>query len=185
MSVIEPAQHILKDERAVTIRSADVNDASGLLESAMSIMANNDFAPSQPDEWSVSLEDEVKLVEQHRQDQGKLWLVAEHRGVIIGSLIFSTGQFRRVAHRGTLGMGLDRAWRGQGLGSLLMQCLLDWAENEPSVEKVGLTVFSTNTAAIRLYKKFGFVEEGRRPREVKMGPGQYVDDILMYRLVKR
>jgi hypothetical protein len=27
------------------------------------------------------------------------------------------------------------------------------------------------------------IEEGRQPQEVKLGPGQYVDGILMYRFV--
>ena len=38
--------------------------------------------------------------------------------------------------------------------------------------------------AIALYRKNGFVEEGRRIQEVKMADGRYVDDILMYKLVK-
>jgi RimJ/RimL family protein N-acetyltransferase len=50
--------------------------------------------------------------------------------------------------------------------------------------ETGLAVFATNARAIGLYRKLGFVEEGRRPREVKFGADQYVDDILMYRFVK-
>ncbi len=185
MSLVEPTLHILPDGRTVTIRCAEVGDALPLLQSARSIMAGNDFAPSQPDEWSGSLDDQVQLIEQHRQHPGKLWLLVEHDETIVGSVMFSTGPVRRLAHRGALGMGLERTWRGLGVGSLLMQRLLAWAQREPSVEKVGLEVFSTNTAAIALYRKFGFIEEGRRIREVKLAPGQYVDDILMYRWVKQ
>lgn len=184
MSVIEPAEHLLKNGRVVTIRSAEVSDASGLLESARRIMSNNDFAPSLPDEWRGSLEEQVELIGDHRRRSGKLWLLAEHDAVIIGSLVFATGDLRRLAHRGVLGIGLDRDWRGQGLGSLLMERFLDWAENEPSVEKIGLAVFSTNTPAIGLYRKLGFIEEGRRIREVKLAPDRYVDEILLYRLTR-
>jgi RimJ/RimL family protein N-acetyltransferase len=66
----------------------------------------------------------------------------------------------------------------------LLQTLIDWAEANPLIEKIGLAVFANNEAAIRLYRKLGFMEEGRRPREMKLGPGQYVDDVLMCRLVK-
>jgi len=63
-----------------------------------------------------------------------------------------------------------------------MNAFIEWAEAS-SVEKVCLSVFATNARAIALYQKFGFVEEGRRPNEVKLGPGEYVDDVLMYRFV--
>ena len=51
------------------------------------------------------------------------------------------------------------------------------------IEKVGLSVHDKNHAAIRLYERFGFKVEGRRQRELKIGPGFYADDILMYRFV--
>jgi RimJ/RimL family protein N-acetyltransferase len=51
------------------------------------------------------------------------------------------------------------------------------------IEKIGLSVFATNLDAIRLYKRLGFVEEGRQPREIKLGPGEYADNVLMYRFV--
>jgi RimJ/RimL family protein N-acetyltransferase len=65
----------------------------------------------------------------------------------------------------------------------LLQCFIEWGEANPLIEKVGLGVFASNEAAIQLYRKFGFVEEGRQPKEVKMGPNEYEDVILMYRFV--
>jgi ribosomal protein S18 acetylase RimI-like enzyme len=48
---------------------------------------------------------------------------------------------------------------------------------------VSLGVFSTNQRAISLYKKMGFVEEGRKIKEFKMSEREYVDDIIMYKMV--
>jgi RimJ/RimL family protein N-acetyltransferase len=184
MSLIEPSQHTLEDGRTVTIRSAHPDDATELLRHARDVLANNDFAIRNLDEFDFTVDTEAKLIEEHRTRAGHLWLLAEHDNRIIGSAMFSTGTHRRLAHRGSLGIGLEREWRGQGLGTLLMETLLAWAGREPSVEKVCLAVFATNSPAISLYRKLGFVEEGRRVREIKMGPDQYVDDILMYRWVK-
>jgi RimJ/RimL family protein N-acetyltransferase len=64
-----------------------------------------------------------------------------------------------------------------------MQTLIEWAEAHPGIEKLTLGVFATNTRAIALYRKLGFAEEGRQPREVKFGPDDYVDLLLMYRFV--
>jgi RimJ/RimL family protein N-acetyltransferase len=184
MSVVESSTHTLKNGSTVTIRSANVEDAAAILRHARDMLVDNDFASREVDEFGFTVETETKLIEEHRFKLGSLWLIAEHEGVIVGSVMFSTGTQRRLAHRGSLGIGLERAWRRQGLGTLLMQRLLTWAEQEPTVEKVCLAVFAANTAAIRLYRKLGFIEEGRRIREIKLGPEHYVDDILMYRWVK-
>lgn len=115
MSVIERTHHRLENGRALIVRSAEVNDAWNLLESAHHVMANNDFAPSQPDGWAVSLEKQIELIEKHRWGAGKLWLVAERDGMIIGSLVLATGDCRRVAHRGTRDRtGLPLAWSRLG-----------------------------------------------------------------------
>jgi RimJ/RimL family protein N-acetyltransferase len=34
-----------------------------------------------------------------------------------------------------------------------------------------------------LYRKLGFVEEGLRPKDIKFGPGRYVDTLAMYKFV--
>lgn len=65
-----------------------------------------------------------------------------------------------------------------------MDAPIEWASAHPVIEKIGLGVFSNNAGAINLYKKLGFVEEGRRVREIKIGTDDYVDSILMYKLVK-
>jgi ribosomal protein S18 acetylase RimI-like enzyme len=63
------------------------------------------------------------------------------------------------AHRGTLGMGVVASHRGKGLGARLLQACLDHAPRS-GIERVELTVYTSNTAAIALYRKFGFAEYG-------------------------
>ena len=77
-----------------------------------------------------------------------------------------------------------KEWRGRGVGAALLEALLEWAAASPIIERVCLEVFATNDRAIRLYEKLGFVEEGRRQRDIKLGPGRYVDTVAMYRFVK-
>lgn len=74
-------------------------------------------------------------------------------------------------------------YRGLGIGKRLLEQLLKWAELNPHIEKISLGVFSTNESAIALYKKMGFVEEGRKINEIKLNDKQYIDDVLMYKMV--
>jgi ribosomal protein S18 acetylase RimI-like enzyme len=73
-----------------------------------------------------------------------------------------------IQHRGTLGMGIEQEYRGQGIGSRLMQAALVKAK-QCGLMRVDLIVYCANAAAIALYRKFGFVEEGR------MIKGRYLD----------
>ena len=65
----------------------------------------------------------------------------------------------RLSHRGSLGMGIISGFRKMGIGTRLMQATLDHAKKF-GLAKVELSVYSSNTDAIALYKKMGFVQEG-------------------------
>lgn len=83
----------------------------------------------------------------------------------------------RQSHRGYLGMGLLREYRGQGLGSKLLTAVLEHAKNF-GLEKVELQVYTTNTAAVALYEKFAFEKEGLIKKFRKLD-GQYFDCLAM------
>jgi RimJ/RimL family protein N-acetyltransferase len=79
---------------------------------------------------------------------------------------------------GEFGMLVEAGWRGRGVGSALVRAAIDWAR-EHGLHKLCLEVFAHNTAAIGLYSKLGFVEEGRRPRQYRRANGELWDTILM------
>ena len=82
-----------------------------------------------------------------------------------------------TAHIGRLGMGVIQSHRGQGLGRKLAEATLQRARDR-GFEKIELGVFASNTVAIALYQKLGFVEEGRKLRGRKYD-GIYDDLVLM------
>lgn len=63
------------------------------------------------------------------------------------------------SHRGGLGMGLYENYRGQGIGAKLVTSTLNKAK-QFGLEKVELSVYTSNTRAVNLYKSLGFKEEG-------------------------
>jgi len=79
---------------------------------------------------------------------------------------------------GELGMLVDRDWRGCGVGSALLQATIDWARDH-GLHKLSLEVFAHNTAAIALYRKCGFVEEGHRAKHYRRASGELWDSIIM------
>jgi RimJ/RimL family protein N-acetyltransferase len=101
-------------------------------------------------------------------------LVAVAGGAIVGSI-----HVQASPHGfGEIGMNVAREWRGRGVGSALLSAAIGWAR-EHDLHKLSLSVFPHNTAAIALYRKFGFAEEGRRAEHLRRQSGELWDAIEM------
>ena len=82
-------------------------------------------------------------------------------------------------HRNAIvGLGIVEDSRGKGYGKEAINFILDFAFRQANLHRVGIKVFSYNHVALDLYKKLGFVEEGRE-RENHYFDCQYHDTILL------
>ena len=75
---------------------------------------------------------------------------------------------------GEIGMFVAAEWRGRGVGTALVAAAIDWAKAR-GLHKLTLSVFPHNEAAIALYRKFGFVEEGLHPKHMRRASGELWD----------
>lgn len=184
MSNIESITVKMKDGGSVLIRNAKPEDAKSLLVLGHEVMAERDFTLTEPDELNYSAEQEAAWIRDHLNHPAKIILVAEIDENIVGIIDFANGSRRRNAHTGEFGMSVAKRWREKGIGRALLEALLAWAEANPKLEKVQLTVRATNIRAISLYRSLGFQEEGCRRRDLKLSQSEYADSVLMGRFVK-
>ena len=180
MAEIRPKRIEMNSGRIVTIRSAISLDAPSIIDFMKTVLIGADWSVTQSHEVDTRVEKEAEWIENHRSSPGKLILMAESDREMIAMLHFANGIRERNCHVGTLGMSVLKDWRRQGLGQALIHALLEWARENPLIEKVSLVVFSTNDPAIRLYRRMGFIEEGRQKMEYRLPENRYVDGILMY-----
>jgi RimJ/RimL family protein N-acetyltransferase len=82
-------------------------------------------------------------------------------------------------HRATLGMGMMRAYTGQGHGRRLIDALVRWSRDEANLAWIDLGVFSGNVRARKLYERMGFAMIGVREDAFHLESGPVVDDVLM------
>ena len=137
-----------------------------------------------PEEFTKTLSQQQEWVQGILDNENETLIVAEKDGEVVGWIVFQTTPNRkRLSHTGSFGMMIRKGFRELGIGEFLLKALLEWAVKNPLIEKVSLGVFSTNKRAISLYKKMEFIEEGRKINEFKLNDHEYVDDILMYKLV--
>ena len=93
------------------------------------------------------------------------------------------GYFRISNHsldNRNLYVGADIAleYQGKGLGYKSYRHFLPYLFKKYNLNKITLEVLSSNTRAINLYLKLGFVQEGVKRQEILKG-NEYVDSIIM------
>lgn len=161
------------------IRAATPSDATAVINAINAICAEGGafyvphFIPSP--EWRA-------VLYQPESVPAHLLLVAEHEDEVIGvGRLFPGAPHSFLCHVGELGLLVLKPHRRHGIASLLLHKLLECAVQQ-GLEKVTLSVFASNAPAIALYRKFGFMEEGRYCRHLKIG-AQYEALILMSRFL--
>jgi putative acetyltransferase len=107
-------------------------------------------------------------------------MVAELDGRVVGyaGLHLRDGKRR---HSAWLGIAVHDEFAGRGAGQLLMQALLDLADNWIGLVRVDLEASASNERAIAMYRRFGFVEEGRQ-KKAYFADGGWEDAVIMARL---
>ncbi|MFV3075090.1 GNAT family N-acetyltransferase [Niveispirillum fermenti] len=104
--------------------------------------------------------------------------ILDDRLVGAASLVRQGGRRRHVAD---FAIGVHDDVQGAGVGKALTHALVDAADRWLDLHRVELTVFADNAGAISLYRRFGFVEEGRL-RDYAFRDGRYVDALCMGRI---
>ena len=158
------------------IRSARVDDAATLCAAEQAIAETPGRLISRPEE--LRLEAFVSLIEKLSGGAG-CYLVAEDNGACVGHALLNPMELIALAHVYRLTIVVHPGHSGKGIGTALMRSICEWATCSPQVHKIELLVRSTNERALSLYRKFGFVEEGRLRDHVRLPDGSYIDEVSM------
>jgi L-phenylalanine/L-methionine N-acetyltransferase len=108
-------------------------------------------------------------------------LVAEFEGHVVGMLTLHQEMHPRRGHAAGIGMGVHDDFQGKGIGTALMDAMIDLADNWLNLRRIELTVYADNEPAVRLYRKFGFEVEGTL-RNYAFRDGQLIDALSMARV---
>ena len=149
------------------VRPASVDDARATAELFAAVAEERDAIATEP---PVDVAERTALFARTAAET----VVAVADGRVIGMLHVDVSRHGF----GEFGMLVDRDWRGRGAGSALVQATVEWARDH-GLHKLSLEVFAHNSAAIALYRKYGFMEEGRRIKQYRRDSGELWDSIVM------
>ncbi|AEC02075.1 GNAT family N-acetyltransferase [Parasphaerochaeta coccoides] len=161
------------------IREARPDDAKDFLSYLKTVGGESDNLTFGVEGVAMEVELEAHHLEEMMLSPNSLQLLALEDDKIIGSLTFIAGKRERIAHAGEMAISVLQEHWGQGVGSALIVAFLTWIGSAGTgIRKVNLLVREDNERAINLYKRYGFVNEGRRSRMFLLD-GQFVHGIHM------
>ncbi len=182
---IEAIELNLSDAPAITLRSLEAKDAACTVAYMKTMYASSPFLAREADEWNLSIADEAAWLQKAEADPKRIILGALHHDQLVGLCDFSpVASMSRMVHRAQCGLSVAPDFQHKGIGTVLMQALLELAA-QAGYEQMELEVVSTNAKAVSLYKKLKFTKCGTMQRGMKYKDGSYVDlDLMVRRLVQ-
>ena len=168
-----------KNGKLYTLRSPQLSDAESMLAYLKATAEETEFGLSYPEEMDFTVKDEEDFIAHYAEEKGSIMISAFDGNCVVGNAsLCSELDRKKTLHRATFGIAILKEHWGQGLGKEILTELISFAK-QAGYEQLELEVASSNSSAISLYKKLGFVVYGERPHSLKLKNGQYYDELLM------
>lgn len=174
----EPKEIILKDGRKALLRSPTVDDAQDLLNYLKQTAGETPFLLRTPEECNLSVEEEVRFIENMRNSEFSLMILCTIDGKIARNCQLSRKTKIRNRHRGSIGIALIREFWNLGIGTAMFRELIALGK-QWDLSQLELEVIEGNHRAIALYKKMGFEAVAAHPDAIRLEDGTMLKEFLM------
>lgn len=173
----------MKEAVDVLIREAVPDDAEELLAVTKQIGSETDFLIMDEAGLAMDAIDLSYHLERIFESDNNILFITTIDEKIVGTASIKAESNQRICHIGEIGISILETYWGFGLGTLMLEELVEWAKENPKIRRLELTVQERNQRAIHLYQKFGFQTEGILARGVKSEQGEFLDVRLMSLLI--
>ncbi len=167
--------------KEILITNPVKEDAEELLGFMKKVSGETDFLLREQDEINMTVKEEKEFLENMKTAENNLFIVAKVDNKIAGNLGFTGSQLRRYSHQGEFGMSVLEEYWGMGIGSLLIETLMNWAKKN-GIVRISLRVAENNTRARGLYEKYDFQKEGILRKKKVLSDGSYCNEIVMAKI---
>ena len=170
-------------EYDLQLREAAREDAAALIAFLNQVGGESDYMTL--DEAGILMTEEqmAAFIRHQAQADNQLYLLALLNGEIAGLVSITADFHERIRHIGQVFLVVKKAFWNQGLGRILLEEALDWAEGSGVLRRLELSVQVRNERAVHLYQDLGFEIEGLQKRGAYLKEGIFLDVYLMGKLI--
>jgi RimJ/RimL family protein N-acetyltransferase len=172
-----------KTGKTIYFRYPTINDVQNVTDFINKASKEKTFITFQGEQQTLSDEQKYleSVVDKIKNNQG-VFLLAFDGNKLIGSTDINMMDKTR-SHTGIFGIVIDKDYRGQGIGNIMMKSIIKEGKSKiKNLKIVTLDVYAKNFIGQNLYKKMGFIECGRLPNGAKY-KGKFDDIISMYKKI--
>ena len=161
------------DGREVTIRPARQEDISGIIGVMKQVAGEKRYIVAE--DVAKQLSADSALVRGDLED--RRFLVGTVDDEVVAWCGVERPRLEKLAHNAELTLGVLEEYRGDGIGSLLMERALAWADDQ-GFHKAYNSVPATNPAGIEFLEDHGWNTEAIRRDHYRID-GEFVDEVMM------
>lgn len=165
------------DGTEATIRAARQEDISGIVGVMRQVADEKRYIVAE--DVAQQLAGDSALMRQDLED--RRFFVATIDDEVVGWCGVERPPLEKLAHNAELTLGVLEEYRGNDVGSHLMQRALSWATRE-GFHKVYNSVPATNVAGIEFLETHGWNTEAIRRDHYRID-GEFVDEVMMAKLL--
>ncbi|OAS86064.1 MULTISPECIES: GNAT family N-acetyltransferase [Metabacillus] len=166
-------EFIAKNGDAVVLRPARTDDAAQIVKAVENILKIGSYIQK---ESARTVNEEKEFINEMKK-LDNMYVTVEIENKIVGIARIIRGELEMKRHTGLFRTWLIKSAQGNGIGSQIMDYTLYWCRTH-ELHKLCLTVFASNDLAVKLYERYGFIQEGTQKEQVKVD-GRYDDEIFM------
>lgn len=170
----------LPNGKNVLFRAPAPADSPAMIEYLELTAGETDFLSRRPGERHITVEQEERYLQSTLDSPGRVMIVCEADGIMVGNCQVVRGATEKTAHRATFMIGLRKAYWHMGIGSRMFDELIALAA-AMGCTQAELQVVAGNTRAQGLYRKKGFRVVGEIPNAFQMLDGSYQGERYMVR----
>ncbi|MGL4911731.1 MAG: GNAT family N-acetyltransferase [Romboutsia sp.] len=168
----------LKNNKTLILRNAMEEDAKDIIEYLNAVGGESDNLLFGKNEFRLNESQEKEHIAKLSKNKNALMLVALIGEKIVSVCQITTSDRKRIAHNSELAVSVRKDYWGIGIGSAIMNELIEFGKRNDNIKTISLGVRGSNYNAIKLYEKCGFEKVGCHKNYFNIN-GEFDDEILM------
>ncbi|MFC4357065.1 GNAT family N-acetyltransferase [Halobium salinum] len=170
----EEETHHEGEDVEYTIRAADETDREGLTDAMRTVTEEGRYIEA---ETVAAMVDQEEVVLRHNAIGSRMFFVATVGDTVAGWVHLDLPTAEKLSHTAVLTVGVRPEFRGEGVGSTLLDRGVAWAADH-GFEKLYNSVPAVNESAIAFLESKGWETEAVREDHYRIDD-DYVDEVMM------